>query len=63
MERFIDLDADNVYQTDLTVSQTRTLLDQIVEGYDDLVSELDEAQGKVFGGGAEIAYLVITIVK
>lgn len=60
----INFDDDNVFQADLTVKQARDLIDDLA-GYDDLASELDEAQGKVFGNTASdaIAYLVITIIK
>lgn len=59
----LDLDAANVFQADLTVADARALVDELGDAYDDLASELDEAQGKVFSGGAELAYVVITIVK
>ena len=56
----INLEDDNVFQADLTVEQARDLIDDLV-GYDDLASELDAAQAKVFGG-ADISYLIIAIV-
>lgn len=63
----ITLDEPNVFQTDLKVDQARDLVDTLGDlgGYDDLVSELDEAQGHVYGSADAdtIAYLVITIVK
>lgn len=65
-EHILKFDEDNVFQADLKVDQARELTSTLADlGYDDLSSELDEAQGKVFGNSDDnaIAYLVITIVK
>lgn len=65
-EHIINLSEPNVFQSDLKVDQARELTDTLSDlGYDDLASELDEAQGKVFSStdADTIAYLVITIIK
>lgn len=63
-EHTLDLSADNVFQADLDVDSARDLTASLADlGYDDLSSELDEAQGKVFGASQDqVSYLVITII-
>ena len=70
MADVIKLDDPNVIQYDMTVDEARTLIDVIAdgewEGNVDLgafSTELDTAQGKVFGGEEGDVYLVIQIVK
>lgn len=66
----IDLNNPNVFQVDMTVEEARKLIDVIADGewegnidFHSFTSELDAAQGKVFGGETEEVYLVIALTK
>lgn len=63
MQTILDLDNPDIYQAELDVAKARTLIDHLPEGdFDELASELDEAQSDVFSKKKELVYLVITIV-
>lgn len=62
-QKTINLDDENVYQADLTLEAARDLIDHLEGDFEDLASELDEAQAHVHQKKAEVSYLVITIVS
>jgi hypothetical protein len=56
----INLEDDNVRMLDMSVEQVRA---GDVEGPEELVTALDEAQGDVFTGEYRVSYLVIRITS
>jgi hypothetical protein len=64
MPKLVDIDDPDTFSVELTVSEARSLLDQLDNAEDPdaaFVSELDKAQGDVYSGKKKVAYLVIEI--
>jgi hypothetical protein len=56
----IDLEADNVFVKNLTLEEARTFDEAVVEEIETVV---DEAQGHVFMGKSDTAFVIIQITK
>lgn len=56
----LDLEAANVYTLNLTVTEARSMNENVVEKIE---QELDEAQADVFTDRETESYLVIKIIK
>lgn len=61
--RVVNLDNDNVFETEITVQEVRDFFDKEDATWpEDIMTVFDEAQGKVFSGDT-FSWIVIKVVK